>query len=329
MMTSFTFYDTTILALGALFLGIIMLIKGGGWAVDSGVYVATRFGISPMIVGFTIIAFGTSLPELIVSVFANLQGSPGIALGNVLGSNIANILMVLGGTAMFVTLNFRVSKSLMRDTIFMIAATLVLISLLYYGEISRFAGVVMVCVLAGYIFYQYKTTKPEDFEEEPIEEDIFKNHYDAFGALILGLVCIAVGAEFLVKGAKVCASLIGVPESVIALSIIAFGTSLPELSTSVIAAREGHGGMVVGNIVGSNVFNILMIVGFAALAKPIIQGSFSPQILNLDVWVALAVAVSFLLSLLIFGRINRLIGSLFFLSYTAYNIYIYVANLSL
>ncbi len=320
------YYDMTILSLGALFLGIIMLIKGGGWAVDSGVFIASRFGISPMVVGFTIIAFGTSLPELIVSVFANLQGSSGIALGNVLGSNIANILLVLGFVAIFTTLKVKITRMLVRDLIFMIAATILLTILLHYGEISRIAGFFMIAILCVYVVFQYKTTKEKDFCAEEVDEKMFKNDILAYATLFLGLLCIAIGAEFLVKGARVIASIIGVPESIVALSLIAFGTSLPELSTSLIAARKGQAGMVIGNIIGSNVFNILMILGITSLVKPIAQGSFSSQIIDFDIWITLFVGLFFMLILFIFKRIDRVIGSLFFLSYIIYNIYIYVAN---
>ncbi len=326
-MNSFSYYDTTILSLGALFLGIIMLIKGGGWAVEAGVFIAARYGVSPLIVGFTIIAFGTSLPELIVSIVANLQGSPGIALGNVLGSNIANILMVLGCTALISVLTVNVSRMLARDLIFMMLATVGLTALLYFGGIPRLVGFGMVAILGSYIFYQYRSMGSQ--ESEPVVDDaMFKNDNLAYGTLILGLVCIAVGAEFLVKGAQVSAGLIGVPESIIALSIIAFGTSLPELSTSIIAARKGQSEMVIGNIIGSNVFNILMILGIASFVKPIASGDFAPQILSFDIWVTLSVSFCLMLVLLLFGRINRITGSLFFLSYIIYNIYIYVANIS-
>lgn len=327
-MNSFSYYDTTILSLGALFLGIIMLIKGGGWAVDAGVFIASRFGVSPLIVGFTIIAFGTSLPELIVSVFANLQGSPGIALGNVLGSNIANIFMVLGCTSLVAILKVKVSRMLVRDLSFMMLATIGLVALLSFGGISRLTGFCMVSILGSYIFYQYISMGAKDPDIGMDDEDLmFRNDTFAYGTLLLGLVCISVGAEFLVKGAQVSAGLIGVPESVIALSIIAFGTSLPELSTSIIAARKGQSEMVIGNIIGSNVFNILMILGVASMVKPIVGGGFSPQILNFDIWIMLSVSACLALILLLFGKINRITGGLFFLSYIFYNVYIYVVNL--
>lgn len=328
-MTELPFYDVTLLALGALFLGIILLIKGGNWAVDAAVHVAMRYGISPMVVGFTIVAFGTSLPELIVSVFANLQGSPGIAIGNVLGSNIANILLVLGFTALFVTLKAKVSKELMRDLIFMMFATVVLIALLHYGTISRMMGGLMLLILFSYVFIQYITSTPDEFDSEELDDVAFETDAMAFGTLFIGLIAIAVGAEFLVKGARVSAGLIGVPESVIALSLIAFGTSLPELSTSIIAARKGQSGMVIGNIIGSNVFNILMIMGIAALVKPIIVTADSVTLATFDSWITLFVSMLLVIVLFAFGRIGKVTGGLFFLSYVAYNIYIYIANMEL
>lgn len=326
-MTSLSYYDTTVLALGALFLGISMLIRGGNWAVDAAVFIAYQHKISPMVVGFTIIAFGTSLPELIVSVFANIQGSPGIALGNVIGSNIANILLVLGFAAIFVPLKAKADKGLTRDVLFMLFATLSLTILLNYGAISRIAGLTMIAILGAYIFVQYKTTNSEEFEDEDFDEASFKNNFFAYATLLIGLACIAVGAEFLVRGARVSAGLVGVPESVIALSIVAFGTSLPELSTSIIAARKNQSDMVIGNIIGSNVFNIFMILGAASLIKPITQGSFSDQLANFDIWVTLAVALLFSAVVFLMGKINRITGSLFFLTYIAYNIYIYANNM--
>ncbi len=324
-----SFYDASILSMGALFLGIVMLIKGGNWAVDSAVYVAERYGISPMVVGFTIIAFGTSLPELIVSVFANIQGLPGIALGNVIGSNIANILLVLGCASLFVTLSARISKDLIRDLGFMLLATAFLVGILFYGEISRAVGLFMLLALIAYMFVQFKTSNEEDFTpQDPEEAEVFKNDFVAYFTLFIGLISIAVGAEFLVKGARVSAGLVGVPDAVIALSIVAFGTSLPELSTSIIAARKKQAGMVIGNIIGSNVFNILMILGVSAIVKPIERGSFSSQMVSFDVWVALAVALVCSFVLLFKGRISRVTGGIFFLAYIGYNVVLYMMNLT-
>ncbi len=326
-MTSLSFFDMTMLSMASLLLGIILLVRGGNWTIDAAVFVARRYGVSPMVVGFTIVAFGTSLPELIVSVFANLQGSPGIAIGNVLGSNIANILMVLGASALFATLKASLSKELFRDLSFMVVVTLILAGLLNYGEVSRLSGFLMVLALVAYVFYQYKSSKPEEFETQDDPEPVFDSDALAYLTLFVGLITIAVGAEFLVRGATVSAELVGVPDSVIALSIIAFGTSLPELATSIVAARKGQSELVIGNIVGSNVFNVLMIIGVSAMVKPIIQGGFSPQLASFDVWVTLGVSLTLVGVLSIFGRIGFIMGGLFSLSYIGYNILIFAMNM--
>lgn len=317
-----------ILALGSIVAGILLLIRGGNWTIDSAVYIANKYGISPLIVGFTIIAFGTSLPELVVSVFANMQGSGGIAIGNVIGSNIANIALVVGVTAAMATLHVHKNslKSIRRDLFMMLGCTLLLAGLLFYGDITRTAGVLMCALLAGYILLQYKMAQkgeienPLDIEEA---EQEFKNKAQAFFFLLIGLIIIAIGAEFLVRGAKVSATIIGVPEAVIALSIIAFGTSLPELSTSIIAARKGHSDIALGNIIGSNVFNILLIIGITSLVKPILQSSYVPQLATFDIWIAFGIAAIFAGSLILFKKISRPLGGLFILGYILYNGYIF------
>jgi len=306
-----------------MLIGICLLVKGGDWTVDSAVYVAHKFGISPLVVGFTIIAFGTSLPELLISVFANLQGSGGIAIGNVLGSNIANILLVIGVSAVMAPLLAK-SQAIMRDLLMMILVTGLLAFLMQYGEIGRLAGFGMIAILAAYVFFQYKMA--ENGEEEHLSEDdenAFAKPIYAYGFLLLGLVAIAGGAEFLVRGAKESAGIIGVPEAVIALRIIALGTSLPELSTCVSAVRKGHSDIVLGNIIGSNVFNILMILGVTAAVKPIAEGSFAPQLVSLDIWVTVLVSVIFALLVVLFKKIGRVVGFVFCGAYIVYNIYIY------
>jgi len=318
-----SFVSELALPIGLMVIGIFLLVKGGNWTVDGAVFVARKFGISPLIVGFTIIAFGTSLPELLISVFANLRGSGGIAIGNVLGSNIANILLVIGVSAVMVPLLAQ-SKALMRDLLVMILATGLLAFIMHYGEIGRMAGFFMIAVLFGYVFLQYKMAKADG--DVPMEaEDIpsFSRAIYAYAFLLLGLVAIAGGAEFLVRGASASATIIGVPEAVIALSIIALGTSLPELSTCVVAVRKGHSDIVLGNIIGSNVFNILMILGFTAIVKPIASGSFAPQLVNFDIWITVLVSVIFTLLIVLFKKIGRVVGFAFCAAYIIYNIYIY------
>ncbi len=314
-----------VLAMGAMGLGILLLIKGGDWTVDSAVYIATRFGISPLVVGFTIVAIGTSLPEFVVSMVANFQGSGGIAIGNVLGSNIANILMVIGLTGFFVTLQTH-AQGVIKDLVFMLIATgIMTFLLLQEGDIGRVAGLGMVILLLSYIFLQYKMSLRGEIpaENEEPEESSFTHPWQPYLFLLLGLIAVAGGAEFLVRGAKVSARLLEVPEAVIALSIIAFGTSLPELSTCIIAARKGFSEIVLGNIIGSNVFNILMIIGLTAIIKPIAENSYEQQLVDFDIWVVVAVSVIFSLILIFYNKITRPIGIVFMALYALYNIYLY------
>lgn len=308
--------ELLILALGSLGLGIWMLLKGGTWTIDAAVFVARKAHISPLIIGFTIVAFGTSLPELIVSINANLTGSPGIAIGNVIGSNIANILFVLGMTAVFSVLVVK-PREILRDSAVMLLATALMIGLFLTGGVSQIAGIAMIVLLVGYVIWQYWLAKTGHIPVE-VEDAEFPHLYAALAFLLLGLIFIAVGAEFLVRGAKVSASIIGVPDAVIGLTVIAIGTSLPELSTCIAAALKKHTDLVIGNILGSNVFNILMILGATALVKPISEDGIAQQVINFDIWVVLGVSVLLTAIMLIFKTINRPIGIGFLAAYVLY-----------
>lgn len=326
-LVSLTEIEAFVLAIGALGLGMILLIRGGNWTIDAAVYIARHAGISPLVVGFTIVAFGTSLPELLVSVNANLHDSPGIAIGNVLGSNIANILLVIGATAVFCTIK-AVPRELFRDLAMMMAATLFLVYLLMQDDIGRIVGIVMLFILIAYVFWQYLMVKKEDAPVEDLEEPDFKSFRMGWAYLLGGMLFIALGAEFLVRGAKVSAHILGVPEAVIGLSIIALGTSLPELTTCLIAATKKQSNLVLGNIIGSNVFNILMIIGITTVIKPISVSQIAPQLVTFDIWFVLAVSFVFTLLLLFYRKITRFIGIIFLTSYSAYIVALYVFSLS-
>ncbi|MAZ75884.1 MAG: sodium transporter [Micavibrio sp.] len=316
-----------ILAIGALGFGMYLLFKGGDWTIDAAVFIARKFGISPLVIGFTIVAFGTSLPELLVSVNANLAGSPGIAIGNVIGSNIANILFVIGATASVATL-VAVRKAILRDVVMMMMATVLMMYFMMSGAITQGAGMLMIAVLAFYVIWQYWAASKGKIEIEAPDAPEFKNMFMAALFLALGLASIALGAEFLVRGAKTAASIIGVPEDVIGLSVIAIGTSLPELSTCLIAAMKKQTDIIVGNILGSNVFNILMIMGVTSIVKPIDNSAIAEQVVKLDIWVMFGVSALFSTLLLIFGKINRPMGILFLIGYVFYIGLIYALYLS-
>lgn len=324
---TYTNEELLILAVGALGLGMYLLFKGGDWTIDAAVYIAKRLGVSPLVIGFTIIAFGTSLPELLVSVNANLAGSPGIAIGNVIGSNIANILFVVGTTALFATL-VAVPRELMRDIIMMLLSSLLMLGFMFHGHINMVAGGVMIAILTVYVLWQYTMASKGKIEVEELDETRYNHFVHGLIFLLLGLFAIAAGAEFLVRGAKVSATIIGVPEDVIGLSVIALGTSLPELSTCVIAALKRQSDIVIGNILGSNVFNILMIIGLTAIVKPIEQSAIAPQVLTLDIWVMLGVSALFSVLLLTIKKINKPVGIVFVTGYVFYIGLIYALYLS-
>ena len=323
----YTNEELLILSIGALGLGMYLLFKGGNWTIDSAVYIAKNFGISPLVIGFTIVAFGTSLPELIVSVNANLAGSSGIAIGNVIGSNIANILLVVGTTAFFATLH-AVPREIVRDVVVMLLAMVLMMALMIHGNISQLAGTMMIVVLIGYVLWQYSMASKGTITVEEVEVPAYKSLLQGFLFLLLGLAGIALGAEFLVRGAKVSATIIGVPEDVIGLSVIAIGTSLPELSTCVAAAMKRQSDIIIGNILGSNVFNVLMIIGATAMIKPIAKSDIAPQVITLDIWVMFGVSVLFSLLLLFYKKINKPIGVVFVAGYVFYIGLIYALYLN-
>ena len=323
----YTETEILILSVGALGLGMYLLFKGGDWTIDAAVYLAKKFGISPLVIGFTIVAFGTSLPELLVSLNANMAGSPGIAIGNVIGSNIANILLVVGVTAFFATL-YAVPSKILRDSAMMMFASALMMGLMFYGAISQLGGTAMIVILLSYILWQYSMASKGKIDVDELDDPEYKNFLHGFLFLILGLAAIAGGAEFLVRGAKVSATIIGVPEDVIGLSVIAIGTSLPELSTCIIAAMKRQSDIIIGNILGSNVFNILMIIGATAMVKPIANEAIAPQVLTLDIWVMFGVSLLFVLLLLFYKKINKVIGGVFFAAYVFYIGLIYALYLN-
>lgn len=318
-----TGYELTLLASASLILGLIMLIKSGDLTVETASYIAKRAGLSPLFIGATIIAFGTSLPELFVSAFANMQGYSGVSLGNIVGSNVANIALVLAITALILPL-FNKSKELTRDILVMLFATAGFYWLMQGAEITRADGIIMILLLLSYITYCYVKAKSSgteaDFTDD-IPDAEFNSYKHAVFWLFLGLAGVSIGAEFLVKGAIIGGKALGVPEAVIGLTVVAIGTSLPELATSLSAARKGHAEMMVGNIVGSNLFNILSIIGITAFLHPISTSNAETgiaHISNMDLWIMVGTAFAFGLWMIFFKKFGRLAGSLFLITYVAF-----------
>jgi len=308
------------LALGAIAFGFYLLVKGGDWAIDGAVAVAERAGLSKLFVGATILAFGTSVPELFASINANLSGFPGLSLGNVIGSNIANILLVLGAVTIIVPIRTS-SKALNIDLLTMVGASLILVALMQGQVISQLAGfglLAIVVVLVGYQYWSMQRQGPAALDAIKTPETApSQSTWLAILAIVGGIVALAVGSELLVAGAVTIGNVLSVPEAVIGLTVVAFGTSLPELATCVLAAMKRETSMLVGNVIGSNTFNILFIVGMTAGIKPI---GVDSNLAGLELYGMLAVSVLLAVLLMVRLPLGRMFGILAVISYLSFTI---------
>lgn len=306
-MHSLETYQLAIIALGAIAFGVWLLVKGGDWTVNNAVIVAKRSGVSKLFIAATIVAFGTSAPELFTSVNANLSGFPGIAVGNVIGSNIANIFLVVAVSAIIAPVLFD-RREVRVDTLVMLGATAAMVPAVLAGLLPRWAGVAMITALMAYVFYQYRASKLDIEAVEDAESDA----QAPWIMLMAGIATLVLGSEILVKGAVAGGVALGVPEAVIGMTLIAFGTSLPELTACVAAARKGESEMIVGGIVGSNIFNILSVLALSAAVKPLM---INPRFAAFDLPVAVAVTAVFAGFLLFGNGIGRMVGWVMLMSY--------------
>jgi len=292
--------------------GIAMLCFGGNWLVSGGVTIAKKFRISNLVIGMTVVAYGTSTPELAASIAAAGEHSA-IILGNIVGSNIANIGMVVGLAAILVPLAVKKS-SLKNDIPIMLGVSFLLVLISIDGEISQYDGILLLGILGVFAFYTYKDAKKQ--RKENSEEIVLEKnnvYLKSAGFIGLGIVLLYVGAILTVDNAVILAKEFGLSEKIIGLTVIAIGTSLPELITSMIAIKKGHTDIGVGNIIGSNIYNILMIMGVGSALGGVIVSS--------DVYVDYAVMIIFSASLLIAlktGFINRTMGICMTAGYFAY-----------
>lgn len=260
-----------LIQLGCLALGFTVLVKGADWFVDGAAGLSRKFGIPELVIGLTIVAMGTSLPEAAVSITGALKGSAGIAIGNVVGSNICNILLILGVTTAITSL--RIQQSTIRYEIpFMIFISGALLAMgMSGGVITRMEGGVLLGLFVVYLIYlKFLTDKtPEAEPSEPQEKEELPSVGKCVGLIILGAAMIIYGSDLAVQGAKTLARLFGLSDRLIGLTIVAIGTSLPELAASAVAALKGNADIAVGNIVGSNIFNILFVLGTTSLIVPV------------------------------------------------------------
>lgn len=297
-------------------IGFAMLIKGADWFVEGASGFATRLGIPQLVIGLTIVAMGTSAPEAAVSLTAAMKGSAEITIGNIVGSNILNILIILGVTSVIVAT--AVAKSTVRYEIpYMIGITLLLLVVGYSGyEITFVEGLILWAAFLLYLGYLFVMAKKQKTEEAKREEQ--KPLWKLVLGVLGGLILIIWGSDISVDGATEVARIIGLSERFIGLTIVALGTSLPELFTSVSAARKGKADIAIGNIVGSNIFNILFVVGTTALITPV---AFAPNFV-VDTWIAIASGVLLLVCVARKRTLGRVSGILMLCCYGVYLFYL-------
>jgi len=304
----------------AVVVGLFLLVQGGDLLVARCVHLARCFSVPKAIVGAVIIGFGTSLPELFVSLTASLEGSPGIAIGNVVGSNIANVGLILGLGAALATLH--VQRSITRSDL-PLGVLAALFLLLWVGprnEVSRTAGIVLLAVFVLYLFAHVRETRRHQREAEANDEHTWRPGWDSLG-ILGGLVAIVLGAELLVSGATEIASSMGVSEELIGLTLVAVGTSLPELAAILAAVRHKELDLAVGNVAGSNLFNLLFVLGVTATTRSV---PVTEKMAEFDFGV---LAVFSVLAFPLFSRarrIGRSQGVLMLAAYGGYIVYSYL-----
>lgn len=256
----------------SIVIGIFVVLKGADFLTDGAVSLAQRAGIPEMVIGLTVVALGTSMPELFVSLTSAIQGTTDLAVANVVGSNIFNVLLIAGTAAAVAPMT--ISKgTVRRDIPVAVGASLILSLFGVYGEINRWAGALFVILLIAYMIYAVKTASADD------ESDVEDKKLTVLGAIIRlvgGLACLVFGSNAFVGAATNVAASLGISDAVIGLTIVAGGTSLPELATSVVAARKGQSAIAMGNVIGSCVYNILLIIGVTGLISPMVIGGITP-----------------------------------------------------
>lgn len=300
-----------------LAVGFFMLVKGADWFVDGTAGIASKFGIPQLVVGLTIVAMGTSAPEAAVSITAALKGNAGIAIGNVVGSNILNILIILGLTGLITSVAVQKS-TLMIEIPFMLGVTIVLGVMGMMGNtVSRLEGIVLWVLFIIYLAYLFWLAKngPQEEEDDSAKE---KSTWKLLISAVVGGVIVVLGSDVTVDAATTIANIIGLSERFIGLTIVALGTSLPELVTSVTAARKGNADIAIGNIVGSNIFNILFVIGTSSLIIPVI---FEPSFI-VDTIIAVLAGVLLWISTYKKKMLTRPWGIVMLVSYAAYFVYL-------
>ncbi|GGE31804.1 sodium:calcium antiporter [Marinicauda pacifica] len=306
--------------------GIAVLLLGGDFLVRGAVALANRAGISPLIVGLTVVAFGTSAPEMVVSAAAAISNAPGLAVGNIVGSNIANIFLVLGLPAILMPMATR-APGVGRNALIALAASVLFIALSWDRMLDLTDGLILGALIIVYVIYlAIGATRAKDdpviaeLTEAATVGDVPVSTGRMLFFLLVGIVALPIGANLIVEGASDIAALLGVSDAIIGLTIIAFGTSLPELATAAVAAMKRHSEVAIGNVIGSNIFNIFAVGGITGISAGLIRGGapIAQEFFVLDFWVMLAAAVIAAVLVLTRRPIARVTGAVLFLGYCGY-----------
>lgn len=313
-----------------LALGLVMLIIGADLLVKGAARLAAAFGIPALVIGLTVVAFGTSAPELAVSVKAAFAGEAELAVANVVGSNIVNVLLILGVSA--VILPLMISKQLIRqDVPIMVGLSVLLVMMVQDGQLAKFESVILVVALFSYTWFLFWQGKKQgaNVGDDEVKELLAEPHpvWQSLAFVLVGLLLLVFGSGYLVDSAVQLATAWGVSEAVIGLTIVAIGTSMPEMMTSVVAAMKGERDIAVGNVVGSNIFNIVCVLGISGVVSPnpLLVGS---QLAQIDIPVMLAVAMLCVPFFFAGSILNRIEGALFLLLYAAYTWYLIAVALT-
>jgi cation:H+ antiporter len=300
--------------------GLVLLFIGGEVLLRGAVGLALRLGISPMLIGLTIVAFATSMPELVVTLTAGLEGVPDVGVGNVVGSNIANILLILG-TAALISPIATEPRLILRDSSVMILATGVFVVFAMMGTLVPLHGGIMLSLLLIYLWISYRTERSSSSDRAAELAELEDAGNAPCGIpvasllIAVGIAGLILGSNLLVDGAVDIARGLGISEAVIGLTLVAFGTSLPELATAIVAGFRGHTEVALGNVLGSNIFNILLIIGALAILTPV---AVSPEILGFDIWIMVGVTLLVLPVMITSKRIGRWEGLGFLVLYAGF-----------
>jgi cation:H+ antiporter len=300
--------------LAILIFGFIILIKGADFLIDGAVGISRKLKVPEIVIGFTVVAFGTSMPELVVNSIASYDAQSEIVFGNIIGSNIANILLILGVTALIKPITMQ-KNTVWKEIPYSLIAVVALFALTRGGTLTRWGAATLLCFFVGFLIYIFFIAKSNDLEEE-LGEYKEQSYSKLFILLVVGFIGLTFGGECVVRGAIGIARALHVSEKLISLTIISIGTSLPELAASVAAARRGNSDIAIGNVVGSNIFNIFLVMGISGMVRPIIY-DFK---FDFDFVVLAYATIILILSAFVFKKhiIQRRKAALMFISYLTY-----------